>query len=133
MAFIDDLLRVLGVTKIFDANSNTSRIIDLSLGTRGLTSFASNAGNEVQNLLQVPGRVYGMTFYCSSVGGDARWNLLDATASGVGGTAKFTYIPVAVGAFHVEFNRPLVFNSGIQINYTATAGLFHRQVSYGAN
>ena len=131
MDVIESLRKVLGLGSITNADSGNARLVDLSLGSRGITSYANLVASELVQVQTGHGRIYGFSFFVSAAGGDARWNLIDATASGVGGTAKFTFVPAAVGYYPIELVRPLVFTSGIQINYTATAGNFSRQIFYG--
>ena len=137
MDLIESLRKVLGLGAITNSDSGNARLVDMSLGTRGTTSYANLIsalpGTETVNLLSGPARVYGMSFFVSAAGGDGRWNLIDATGSAEGGAAKFTFVPAAVGYYRKELVRPLVFNRGIQINYTATGTLasFSRQVFYG--
>ena len=136
--FIQSAMKVLGLGSITNADSGNARIVDMSLGSRGTMSAATlvsgNPGTETVNLVTGPARVYGMTFFVSAAGSDGRWNLIDATGSAEGGSAKFTFIPVAVGYYPREFLRPLKFDRGLQINYTATgtSANFTRQIFYSA-
>lgn len=136
-ALIQDLKQVLGLSTIFNADSSVTKVIDLSLGDVGTVSFNkcdATQNNDSQRIVLGAGRVYSLDFYVSAAGGDARWSLIDATASSAAGTAfgsaLYTFRPVQTGAFGEDFIRPLVFTKGIVIAYTATAGNFSRQIFY---
>lgn len=134
---VHDLKKILGLQSTLNADSNVVKTIDLSYGDVGTVSFNkcdSSQNNDSKLLVSGPVRIHSLDFYVSAAGGDARWNLVNASASAAAGTALgstlYTFRPVLAGGFGEDFIRPLVFDKGIVIAYTATAGAFGRQVYY---
>ena len=134
---IHDLKKILGLQTVLNTDTNVIKTVDLSYGNIGTVSFNkcdSAQNNDSQMIVAGPVRIHSLDFYVSAAGGDARWNLVDASASSAAGTAfgsaTYTFRPVQAGAFGEDFIRPLTFTKGIVIAYTATAGNFSRQMYY---
>ena len=71
----------------------------------------------------VPTEVYSVSFLASAAG-VGTFQLVDASATGIGGTVVWgtTAIPAS---FSHDFARPLAFAKGLVISYTATAAVAH--------
>lgn len=88
------------------------------LGTCSVDSAANAATYAVVKVVG-PAEVYGLSLL-STASGAGSFQLIDATATGVGGTVKWQtgIIPMQ---YSEQFMRPLAFLNGLVISYTATA------------
>ena len=68
-----------------------------------------------------PAEVYHISLIASA-SGVGTFQLIDATATGIGGTVKWgtTALPML---YNEDFTRPIAFSKGLVISYTATAAL----------
>jgi|ERR1041384_1455681 hypothetical protein len=90
------------------------------LGTCSVDS-AANAAAYAKLVFTGPAECYGLSLL-GTASGAGTFQLVDATATGVGGTVKWqtTIIPMQ---YTESFIRPLKFTNGLVISYTATAAV----------
>lgn len=92
------------------------------LGACRTTSLVYSGALATQAVIG-PAEVYSIDFLASAAGVGV-FQLVDASATGIGGTVIWQTTAIPTSFVH-EFTRPLAFTKGLNISYTATAAVIH--------